>query len=368
MPWTLNQRPEANHLSRGSRATPILFAVASAALFGMGTPFAKLLVDDIPPVALAGLFYIGAFLGLAVYGAIRSAAGHKTVKSEKLQKADLRWLAGAVVTGGIIAPICLMLGLTKISGYSASLLLNLEGVMTAIVAAAFFKESLGRTFAFALMAMTGAGVILSWDPTSGSFNILGPLLLAGAALAWGLDNNFTRNICAKDPVRIAQIKGGAAGSASLIIAFLLSQSYAVDMRLLLALVIGAAGYGASLVFFILALQGLGAARTGAFFSLGPFVGAAISLPLLGERLGWFMLAAAVLMAAGAWMILREQHVHVHRHVALTHSHMHTHGGGPHDHSHEKVPLLPHDHEHTHPETVHAHAHWPDLHHRHGHGE
>lgn len=327
-----------------------------------------MLVSDIPPVALAGLFYIGAFLGLIGYSVARGSARGDAAQSAKLLRGDLKWLLGAAVSGGIVAPVCLMLGLTLISGFSGSLLLNLEGVMTAMIAAAFFGEALGRRFALALMLMTGAGVLLSWDPSSAAFEIAGPLLLVGATASWALDNNFTRNVCAKDPVKISQIKAGAAGTASLTIALAFEGGLHWDPRLLLALLIGAVSYGTSLVFFALALQGLGAARTGAFFSLGPFAGAAISLPLLGEDMEWLMLPAAGLMAAGAWFILREQHTHLHRHERTTHTHMHSHRDGTHDHTHPYTPALPHSHEHTHPETVHEHPHWPDLHHRHKHGD
>lgn len=354
-------------MRRISRATPIAFAVASATLFGIGTPFAKMLVADIPPVALAGLFYMGAFIGLGLYGVLRSLRGTRQDPSARLLKADYKWLAGAIVAGGVVAPICLMLGLTMISGFSGSLLLNLEGITTALIAAAYFGERLGKSYVIAIVMMTGAGAILSWDPGSDEFSLLGPLLLVGAAVGWGLDNNFTRNICAKDPVRIAQVKGGAAGSASLLIAFLLADTFSLDARALLAIVIGAASYGVSLVFFVLALQGLGAARTAAFFSIGPFVGAAVSLPLLGDWLGWLMLPAAALMAGGTILILREQHAHPHRHEMLTHAHVHSHTDDSHDHAHQVDPLMPHSHEHTHPESTHTHAHWPDVHHRHRHG-
>ena len=124
----------------------------AATLFGLSTPFAKLLLDDISPVALAGLLYLGAFLGLGLYTvARRFASGQQAVPSSgALRKADLPWLAGAILSGGILAPVSLMLGLTLISGFSASLLLNMEGVATAIIASMLFKESLGRRIVIAV--------------------------------------------------------------------------------------------------------------------------------------------------------------------------------------------------------------------------
>jgi len=340
----------------------------AATLFGLSTPFAKLLLDDISPVALAGLLYLGAFLGLGLYTvARRFASGQQAVPSSgALRKADLPWLAGAILSGGILAPVSLMLGLTLISGFSASLLLNMEGVATAIIATMLFKESLGRRIVIALVCVTAAGVLLSWDPSEGERNAVGLLLLVVAGFAWGLDNNLTRNICDRSPLQIALAKGGLAGSATLAIAIAMGSNIPMDAQIVAALVLGALSYGASLVFFVLALQGLGASRTGMFFSLGPFVGAAISILVLREWLGWVVLPAVVLMILGVLALVYERHSHEHEHEEISHTHIHTHGDLDHDHCHAEPVRGPHIHEHIHRAVVHNHVHWPDIHHRHTH--
>ncbi|HEX7392752.1 MAG TPA: EamA family transporter [Thermoplasmata archaeon] len=346
---------------------PIAFAILAATLFGLSTPFAKLLVSNIPPVALAGLLYLGAFFGLGLYVVLRRiVSGKHVTSSSALKRADLPWLAGAVLSGGILAPISLMIGLTLISGFSASLLLNMEGVATTIIAAMLFKENLGRRLVVAIVCVTAAGVLLSWDPSQGTWNLLGFMLLIIAGFGWGLDNNLTRNICSRDPVQIALVKGGIAGSASLAIAIVIGSNVTMDAQIVWALALGALSYGVSLVFFVLALQGLGASRTGVFFSLGPFVGAVISILLLREWLGWVVLPAFALMTLGVLVLVYERHSHQHGHEEITHTHVHTHGDPFHDHCHSESFREPHNHEHTHKVVVHDHAHWPDIHHRHSH--
>ena len=350
-----------------SNRMPITFAFLAATLFGLSTPYAKLLVGNIPPVALAGLLYLGAFLGLGLYIVLRRVvSGQHVTSSSALRKADLPWLAGAILSGGILAPISLMVGLTLISGFSASLLLNMEGVATAIIATMLFRESLGRRLIIALVCVTAAGVLLSWDPSQGTWNIVGFMLLILAGIGWGLDNNLTRNICGRDPVQIALAKGGLAGSASLAIAIALGSNISIDAQIVWALVLGALSYGASLVFFVLALQGLGASRTGVFFSLGPFVGAVVSIFVLREWLGWVVLPALVLMTVGVLALVYERHSHEHGHEEITHAHIHTHGDSSHDHCHTEPVREPHNHEHAHKAALHDHVHWPDIHHRHTH--
>jgi drug/metabolite transporter (DMT)-like permease len=279
---------------------------------------------------------------------------------------DIPWLAGATISGGIIAPVSLMLGLNLMTGFSTSLLLNLEGVMTALIAVFFFRENSGRNLWVAIALMTAAGVLLGWDPDKGSFNFAGLGLIVLAMVSWGADNNLTRMICTKDPVQIAQVKSLVAGASVLAASLVIGERLDLGTDLLLALVVGSLCYGASLVLFIKSLELLGSLRTGAFFSLGPFVGAAASLELLGERLGWLMLPAGLLMAAGVCIIATERHVHKHRHHAVTHDHLHDHADGHHLHEHFGSFHSPHSHAHTHGEMEHDHQHRPDTHHRHGH--
>jgi len=346
---------------------PFGFVIVSALLFGISPPLAKLLVSDIPPVALAGLLYLGAFVGLSLWsiGSRKMITGHNN-RASSLNRNDFRWLAGATIAGGILAPISMMMGLKLVSGFSASLLLNLEGVATAIIAVFVFNENAGKRLWIALACMTVAGVFLTWDPSQGRFVPLGPLLLVFAMVCWGIDNNLTRNLSDKDPVQVAQVKGLVAGTVSLSLALILGAKMPIDIAVVFSLLLGALSYGASLVFFIKALEGLGSSRTGAFFSLAPFVGAVVSLIILREWIGWVMFPATGLMIIGAWLIVSEKHSHLHRHESVTHIHLHNHGDKHHLHEHSGVAFEPHVHDHRHIEQTHSHVHWPDTHHRHRH--
>jgi drug/metabolite transporter (DMT)-like permease len=350
-----------------SRSLPLAFAVISAVLFGIGTPFAKVLVEDVEPVVLAGLLYLGAFSGLTIYLLVGSAVRKKDATAEPLRRTDVLWLAGATLSGGVVAPICLMTGLTLTTGFSASLMLNLEGLATAVIAYLIFRENVGWRLGVAIVCMTAAGVLLSWDPSASALTLSGPLLLLAAGIAWGIDNNLTRHISSRNPFQISRIKGLVAGTVSLSIALVLGFGIPVGRSLIFALALGSVSYGASLVFFILALQGMGAARTGAFYSIGPFVGAAASLVLLEESLIWTMLPAALLMLVGMMAIVYERHSHVHEHEEVIHTHLHSHDDLSHDHTHESLRTGQHIHEHTHHADSHDHVHWPDIHHRHDHG-
>ena len=347
--------------------TPLIFIIISATLFGISTPLTKLLVRDISPVALAGLLYLGAFIGLSLYSIDRKK---RTVDDSRqiasLEKKDVPWLAGAILTGGILGPISLMTGLTLVSGFSASLLLNLEGLATVLIAVIFFRENTGKRLWLALICMTIAGVLLTWDPAQNKFTITGPLLIILAMICWGIDNNLTRHISDKDPIQITQIKGFIAGTTSISLALILGMKLPLDITIVFAIILGSFSYGVSLVFFIKALKGLGSSRTGAFFSFAPFIGAIGSLIILREWIGWIMVPAAGLMFFGIWLIGSEKHAHFHNHKSITHTHSHIHSDMHHLHEHSGNIYEPHTHEHTHDEITHDHEHYPDTHHRHGH--
>ena len=346
---------------------PVLYVITAATLYGVGLPLTKALLKDISPVAMAGLLYCGAFIGLGLYYALARLARVKPKDDYcGLSRPDMPWLAGSVLTGGFLAPILLMLGLNMATGFSASLLSNLEGVTTAIIAVFVFRESTGKRLWAALACMTIGAVVLSWNGGEGKFELAGPLLIVLSMVCWGFDNNFTRQIATKDPLQIALVKSLVAGTAPVIIVLLAGGKVPLDMTLVYALVVGAFGYGASLVFFILALKGIGASRTGALFGLAPFVGAVVSILVLREWLGWVMLPAAGLMALGAWLIVAETHGHAHRHEDVEHSHTHTHDDGHHEHGHECAAAARHSHLHRHAGTEHDHGHYPDDHHRHDH--
>jgi drug/metabolite transporter (DMT)-like permease len=346
---------------------PLVYVILSAVLFGLSAPFSKLLLGSIPSVMLAALLYLGAFMGLVSYSMIgKQIKGLNNSKAASLEKRDIPWLIGAIAAGGAAAPISLMLGLNLTSGFSASLLLNLEGICTAIIAVIIFRESAGRNLWWALLCMTAAGVMISWDPNQSKFNFLGPLLVVLATVCWGIDNNFTRQISEKNPVQITWIKGLAAGTISLSIALMLGNRIAFRVNILYALILGALSYGISLVLFIQALKGLGSSRTGAFFSMGPFIGALISLLVFRTQVEWLMIPAFLLMAIGIWLIVGERHAHAHAHAAVTHTHSHSHDELHHLHTHPQPIGGTHSHEHTHSELNHVHAHWPDTSHRHAH--
>lgn len=314
---------------------PYIFVFLSALFFGISPPIAKLLIKDIAPVALAGLLYIGAFLGISLYSILRRKLISPTTnnKMEELELTDIPWLAGAIITGGIIAPICMMLGLTYVTGFTASLMLNLEGLATVIIAVFFFREHAGKRLWIALACMTMAGIFLSWEPYQGKFSIVGPLLLVFAMVCWGIDNNLTRVISGKNTLHIAQIKGLVAGTTSMLIAYSLGLGVHFDARIMFALILGALSYGVSLVLFIEALKGLGSARTGILFGIAPFLGSLVSIIILKEFIGWIIVPSTFLMIVGAYLLLSEGHSHLHYHENMTHTHLHGHDDTPHHHGH-----------------------------------
>lgn len=341
-------------------------ALLAAVLFGASTPFAKLLLGEMRPVLLAGLLYLGSGLGLTLLFLLRrgSASGEAP-----LVRSDLPWLAGAVFFGGVLGPVLLMLGLKAAPASTASLLLNLEGVFTALLAWFAFRENFDRRIALGMLSIVAGGVLLSWQGSAAVSLPLGALAVAGACLCWGIDNNLTQKVSAGDPTQVAAIKGAVAGSVNLAVALSLGAALPSLSVIAGALLVGFLGYGLSLVLFVLALRHIGTARTGAYFSLAPFVGASVSLLLLHEPVGLLFFAAAALMAMGVWFHLTERHVHEHHHRRLTHSHRHVHDAH-HQHAHEAGvdPTEPHTHVHTHEPLTHSHPHFPDIHHRHGHSE
>ncbi len=346
----------------------ILYAIAAAALFGASTPFAKLLVGDMPPVMLAGLLYAGSGLGLSLWMIFRRLAPAQAPKAEAmLTRKDWPWLSGAILSGGIIAPILLMFGLTYTPASSASLLLNLEGVATSMLAWFVFKENFDRRIFIGMLLIIAGGVALSWQEANGLRLPIGSLLVAGACFCWGIDNNLTRKVSASDPVQIAGIKGLVAGIVNLSIGLALGNRFPAVSLLAQAGLLGFLGYGLSLVMFVLALRHLGTARTGAYFSLAPFVGAAISLLLMQESPAITFWLAGTLMAGGIWLHLTERHEHLHRHEAMEHDHKHFHDAHhQHKHDFEWDGTEPHSHPHAHEPMTHSHTHYPDIHHRHGH--
>jgi drug/metabolite transporter (DMT)-like permease len=342
--------------------------IASAALFGASTPLAKaLLGQGVSPWLLAGLLYLGSGAGLAMLHFGRWIVGRRP-KEAPLTRGDWRWMALVVLSGGVAGPVLLMLGLTTTPASSAALLLNLEGLATMAIAWLAFRESADRRLLAGAAAILAGALLLSWRSAGLEPIGTGAVFIAGACLAWGVDNNLTRKISGSDPVQIAMVKGLVAGAVNLALA-LSAGAHLPNARLLAgAGVVGFAGYGVSLVLFVLALRSLGAARTGAYFSTAPFIGALLAILLFGEPVTWRLLVAAALMGAGLHLHLAERHDHEHLHEPMEHEHAHRHDEH-HQHAHgsDDPPGEPHSHRHRHERLAHKHPHYPDLHHRHRHG-
>jgi len=341
---------------------PISFALGAALLFGASTPLAKALLHHVDPLLLAGVLYMGSGSGLALWWALRWWWRSESFHEASLTPPDLPWLAGAILAGGIAGPVLLLIGLKSTPAAAASLLLNLEGVCTTMLAWGVFKEHVSLRLAVGMAAITAGGLVLSWGGRPELGVPWGALAIVGACLAWGIDNNLTRKISAGDPLQIAGLKGMSAGVVNLIGALAAGAQMPGMMMLLRAAVVGFLGYGVSLVLFVFALRHLGTARTGAYFSVAPFVGAVLSLLILDEPLTLQFVLAAGFMGVGVWLHLTEQHLHAHWHESLTHDHRHEHDTH-HQHGHQEKS---HTHPHVHHPQLHLHPHYPDLHHRHGH--
>ena len=348
----------------GDMRTGILLALLSAVLFGASTPLAKMMLGSVGPWMMAGLLYLGAGIGLAVIHLSRSALRLPTIEAP-LRRSDVPWLAAVIATGGILGPLFLMFGLTRTDAAGTSLLLNLEGLATMSIAWLVFRENVDRRLLLGAFAILSGAVLLSWQ---GEASLdWGAALVAAACVSWGIDNNLTRKLSSADPVQIAMLKGLVAGTVNLTLALMQGAALPDTRTVLAAGVVGFLGYGVSLALFVLGLRHLGAARTGAYFSLAPFVGALLALTLLGEPLTVRLVVASSLMALGLWLHLTERHEHEHTHKAMEHEHRHTHDEH-HQHAHGPDDPLgePHNHWHRHKPLAHRHPHYPDLHHRHGH--
>ena len=348
--------------------TGIFYGLLSAVLFGASTPFAKHLTGSVSPVMLAALLYLGSGLGLAAWFAARKAlapSGDSSVAS--LGRADIGWLAGAILAGGVAAPVLLMIGLAITPASSASLLLNIEGVLTAMLAWFVFRENFDRRIFAGMAFIVAAGVLLSWSERPDFGVPWGPLAIIAACLLWAIDNNLTRKVSASDAVQIACLKGLVAGSVNLAIALSLGQRLPTWSTVAMAGAVGLCGYGVSLVLFVLALRHLGTARAGAYFSAAPFAGAIVSMLMFAERPGAAFWCAGALMGVGIWLHLTERHDHEHQHELLEHDHVHRHDEH-HQHEHEDGTdtTEPHAHRHRHAPLLHSHPHYPDIHHRHEH--
>ena len=339
----------------------VMAALGAAALFGAGAPASKLLLGSMSPWLLAGLLYLGSGVGLAL------ARQFRRTESVRLARGEVKWLAIAVATGGVVGPVLLMVGLSRMPASAASLLLNAEAVFTALLAWFVFHENFDRRIALGMALIVIGALVLSWPGDNVFGSALPALAVLGACFLWGIDNNLTRKIALTDATFIAMIKGIVAGVVNVMIAWTLGATFPSFQVVVAACTVGFFSFGASLVLFVVALRHLGAARTGAYFSIAPFAGAMISFILLGETVTLTLVLAGLLMGAGVWLHLTERHDHAHAHDALEHTHEHVHDE---HHQHEHDNLVPddtrHTHRHGHNPISHAHPHYPDTHHGHRH--
>jgi drug/metabolite transporter (DMT)-like permease len=346
--------------------TAVLYALISAALFGVSTPAAKILVGTVHPAVLAGLLYCGAGVGIAVLRQVLPSIV-ASAPEVTLTRSEFPWFAGAILAGGVIGPLLLMAGLARTDAATASLLLTLEGAATALMAWFIFQENFDRRIALGMVFLLVGAAVLSWSGTPTVHSLIGPLAIVGACLAWGLDNNLTRRVSLADPLQIVQLKGLIAGPFNLVLGLALGAALPDLSSILIASVVGFFGYGVSLALFVVALRHLGTARTGAYFSTAPFLGSVAAIVALGEPITAQLAVAGIFMAIGVWLYLTERHQHEHLHEPMAHTHPHAHDE---HHRHAHSPLDPlgdsHTHFHKHARLRHSHPHMPDMHHTHQH--
>lgn len=342
------------------RSLGVQAGIGAAILFGAGTPLAKLLLGSVSPWMLAGLLYVGSGVGLGIYRLITRPG------RVRLARQEIPPLVGAIGFGGVLGPVLLMFGLAKMPATGASLLLNAEGVFTALLAWFVFKENFDRRIALGMVAIVGGAIVLS-IPTGAELGPVWPsLAILAACLCWGVDNNLTRKISLTDATWLAAVKGGVAGPVNLVIAFVLGAQLPSAPSIAGAMVVGFFAYGVSLVLFIVAMRHVGAARAGAYFSIAPFFGAVLAIAL-GAPITVPLIVAAALMAVGVWLHLTERHEHEHTHEAVTHDHWHVHDEHhQHEHPEPVAAGTRHRHNHLHEPITHSHEHYPDVHHRHDH--
>jgi drug/metabolite transporter (DMT)-like permease len=338
----------------------VVAALAAAILFGLSTPLAKVLLGGLSPWMLAGLLYLGSGVVLAAWRLARGQRSGRLVRSEVLP------LVGAIVFGGVLAPVLLMFGLAGMPASGASLLLNAEAVLTVAIAWFVFREHANRRTVAGFALILSGVLVLGWQGQALFGGWWPTLALLAACLGWALDHNLTRAVSSVDATWLAMVKGLVAGTVNLAVALLLGNAAPAPLMVVGAMGLGALSYGLSLVLFILGLRSVGTARAGAYFSTAPFFGGVLAVAL-GEPVTPLLVVAAVLMAGGVWLHISEHHAHGHTHERLVHDHWHVHDEH-HQHAHDVgvEAGVRHRHLHVHEPLTHEHAHFPDIHHRHRH--
>lgn len=347
-----------------NKATGIFMAILAAALFGISSPVSKLLLTEIPSTLMASLLYLGAGMGMLAVNIVNRLSKRERIEA-RMTKNEMPYIIGMIVLD-IAAPVCLMIGLSMTTSANASLLNNFEIVATSLVALLVFKEAIGKRMWIAISLITFSSIILSVEDFRTISFSAGSILVLMACLCWGFENNCTRMLSLKDPLQIVIVKGFGSGTGALIIALALGQ-YATDLLyIFMALLLGFVAYGLSIYCYIVAQRELGAARTGAYYAVAPFIGVLLSIIIFGQQITISFIIALVIMIAGAYFAAVEHHRHVHIHGEITHEHRHSHSDNHHTHKHDYKVDGEHSHIHTHEKMEHIHKHTPDMHHSHSH--
>lgn len=344
--------------------SPYVFqAIMAAVLFGMSSPFSKLLLREIPPMLLAALLYIGAGIGMLCLNTYKTK--NQVQKEAALSKEDLPYTVGMILLD-IAAPIYLMIGLSMSTASTVSLLSNFEIVATSLIAMIIFKESIGKHVWMSVVLITISCFILSISDFENLSFSIGSLFIIVACICWGFENNCTRMMSLKNPMEIVIIKGFGSGFGSLIIALFTKEFSTNILYIFLALILGFFAYGLSIYFYVKAQSNLGAARTSTYYGFAPFIGVAVSIVLFRETITWNFTIALLLMLTAAYYSAVEKHQHTHIHEKFFHEHRHNHVDGHHNHPHEILITEEHSHVHMHEYIEHTHVHTPDMHHVHSH--
>ncbi|MDO4719855.1 MAG: EamA family transporter [Peptostreptococcaceae bacterium] len=329
-----------------------LFAMMAAALYAVNVPLSKLLLRKVSPVMMAAFLYLGAGIGMMATLAVKKRRG---TQIERLTKKELPYTL-AMILLDIAAPILLMLGIMRTNAANVSLLNNFEIVVTSLIALLVFREKISRRLWISISLISLASAILTFEGKGSFVFNRGSMLVLGACICWGFENNCTKMISNKSSEEIVVIKGCFSGLGALLTAFFMGEILPSLLAVAGALVLGFVSYGLSINLYIKAQKDLGAAKTSAYYSIAPFLGVLFSILLIGERPLLNFYIALCIMVATTFLMIKDsiglQHNHLHAHI---HSHAHPHGDWIHTHEHL--------HEHSH-----WHIHGDEESHEHGHDE
>lgn len=341
-----------------------LYGLAAAVLFGVSTPLSKLLLPSVTPLMLAALLYLGAGIGVSLFRVTELSPARKSSEA-RLRRSDFALLGAIIMFGGVIGPVLMLAGLSRISALAGSLLLNLEAVFTILIAVVIFGEHLSSASALASGLVVFGALMMSYDSGPVGGDLPGVLAVAGACLSWAVENNLSQRLSLRNPYAVVQVKALGAAACTIALALATGNWAGSPAPMLGALLLGSLSYGVSLVCVMQALRYLGAAREAAWFSTAPFVGAVLSIAIFGTLPRSSDIVAASLMIAGVMLLLRERHSHLHAHETLEHDHAHLHDEH-HQHAHDSPVPEVHSHPHRHDPITHDHPHVSEVHHRHPH--